>query len=149
MLIKQHTTPTHSHTHMQSHTTHLSIAPSDYDALTGFLLGPFSDSVRQLSFNVSIVNDAIPEDDEDFTGSLTLLPADQTRLGNRVTVDPDLVTVTILDDDGTIPVILTRELEMCFPRRKIACISMKVHVHEIAHDGMVFVNATCMQFVFQ
>ena len=90
---------------MQSHTIHLSIAPSDYGALTGFLLGPFSDSVRQLSFNVSIVNDAIPGDDEDFTASLTLLPADQTRLGNRVTVDPDLATVTILDDDGTIPVI--------------------------------------------
>ena len=90
---------------MQSHTIHLSIAPSDYGALTGFLLGPFSDSVRQLSFNVSIVNDAIPEDDEDFTTSLTLLPADQTRLGNWVTVDPDLATVTILDDDGTIPVM--------------------------------------------
>ena len=90
---------------MQSYTTHLSIAPSDYDALTDFLLGPFSDSVRQLSFNVSIVNDAIPEDDEDFTARLTLLPADQARLRNRVTVQPDLATVTILDDDGTIPVI--------------------------------------------
>ena len=90
---------------MQSHTIHLSIAPSDYGALTDFLLGPFSNSVRQLSFSVSIVNDANPEDDEDFTARLTLLPADQTRLGNRVTVDPDLATVTILDDDGTIPVI--------------------------------------------
>ena len=103
MLIKQHTT--HTLTHMQSHTIHLSIAPSDYDGLTGFLLGPFSNSVRQLSFNVSIVNDAIPEDDEDFTTSLTLSPADQARLGNRLTVDPDLATVTILDDDGTIPVM--------------------------------------------
>ena len=89
---------------MQSHTIHLSTAPSDYGALTGFLLGPFSDSVRRLSFNVSIVNDAIPEDDEDFTAHLTLLPADQARLRNRVTVRPDLATVTILDDDGTIPV---------------------------------------------
>ena len=90
---------------MQSHTTHLSIAPSDYGALTGFLLGPFSNSVCQLSFNVSIVNDAIPEDDEDFTARLTLLPADQARLHNRVTVQPDSATVTILDDDGTIPAI--------------------------------------------
>ena len=84
---------------------YLSIAPSDYDALTDFLLGPFSNSVRQLSFNVSIVNDAIPGDDEDFTARLTLLPADQARLRNHVTVRPDLATVTILDDDGTIPVI--------------------------------------------
>jgi len=61
--------------------------------------------VRQLSFNVSIENDAIPEDDEDFTARLTLLPADQARLRSRVTVRPDLATVTILDDDGTLPVI--------------------------------------------
>ena len=90
-----------SHTYMQSHTTHLSIAPSDYGALTDFLLGPFSNSVRQLSFNVSIVNDAIPEDDEDFTARLTLSPAD---VGKSVTVDPDLATVTILDDEGMIAV---------------------------------------------
>jgi len=61
--------------------------------------------VRQLSFTVTIVNDAIPEDDEDFTVRLTLLSDDQARLRNRVTVQPDLATVTILDDDGTIPVI--------------------------------------------
>ena len=95
----------HSHTHVHSHITYLSIAPSDYDALTGFHLGPFSNSVRQLSFNVTIVNDAIPEDDEDFIARLTLLPADQASLRNRVTVQPDLATVTILDNDGTIPVI--------------------------------------------
>ena len=61
--------------------------------------------MRQLSFNVTIVNDAIPEDDEDFIARLTLLPADQASLRNRVTVQPDLATVTILDNDGTIPVI--------------------------------------------
>ena len=82
---------------MQSHTIHLSIAPGDYGALTGFRLGPFSNSVRQLSFNVSIVNDMIPEDDEVFNASLTLSPAD---LGDVVIVDPDLASVTILDDEG-------------------------------------------------
>jgi len=88
---------------VQSHTKiHLSIAPRDYGALTGFSLGPFSNSVRQLSFNVSIVNDLIQEDDEHFTARLTLSPADQARLRNRVTVQPDLATVSILDDDGTI-----------------------------------------------
>ena len=86
---------------MQSHTTHLSIAPGDYGALTGFSLGPFSNSVRQLTFSVSIMNDMIPEDDETFIASLTLLPADQARLRNRVTVQPDSSTVTIQDDEGT------------------------------------------------
>jgi len=55
--------------------------------------------VRQLSFNVSIVNDMIPEGNETFIANLTLLPADQTRLRNRVTVQPDSATVTIQDDD--------------------------------------------------
>jgi len=86
---------------MQSHTIRLSIAPGDYGAVTDFPLGPFSNSVRQLSFNVSIVNDMIPEDDETFIANLTLLPADQARLRNRVTVQPDSATVTILDDEGT------------------------------------------------
>ena len=57
--------------------------------------------MRQLSFNVSIVNDSIPEDDEMFSTSLILEPADQARLGN-VTLSPDVATVIILDDDGKI-----------------------------------------------
>ena len=97
---------------MQSHTIHLSIAPGDYGALTDFPLGPFSNSVRQLSFNVSIVNDMIPEDDETFIANLTLLPADQARLRNRVTVQPDSATVTILDDDGTIAIDKSQLLEV-------------------------------------
>ena len=78
----------------------LSVAPGDYRALTNFPLGPFSDDVRELSFNVSIVNDSIPEDAEMFNVSLTLEPADQARLGNRVIVSPDVATITIQDDDG-------------------------------------------------
>ena len=58
--------------------------------------------MRELSFNVSIVNDSIPEDIEMFNVSLTLDPADQDRLGNctRVTVLPEVATVTIQDDEG-------------------------------------------------
>ena len=56
--------------------------------------------MRELSFNVSIVNDSIPEDAEMFNVSLTLEPADQARLGNRVIVSPDVATITIQDDDG-------------------------------------------------
>ena len=81
-----------------------SIAPNDYGALTGFSLGPFNNSVRQLSFNLSIVNDVILEENEDFTASLTVSPADRTRLGNRVTVQPNVATVTVLDNDGTIAI---------------------------------------------
>ena len=56
--------------------------------------------MRQLSFDVSIVNDNITEDAETFTARLTLDPADQARLGNRVRVSPDVATVTINDTDG-------------------------------------------------
>ena len=56
--------------------------------------------MRQLSFTVSIVNDSILEDAEMFDVSLTLDPDDQDRLGNRVTVSPDVATLTIQDNDG-------------------------------------------------
>ena len=56
--------------------------------------------MRQISFNVSIVNESIPEDAEMFSAGLTLDPADQARLGNRFTVSPDVATITIQDNDG-------------------------------------------------
>ena len=80
--------------------SYLSVAPGDYGNLTNCRLGPFGDTVRQLSFNVSIVNDNILEDVEMFNVSLTLGPADRARLGNRVTVSPDVATITIQDNDG-------------------------------------------------
>ena len=49
---------------------------------------------------MTIGNDSIPEDAEMFNVSLTLDPADQARLGNRVTVSPHVATFTIQDDDG-------------------------------------------------
>ena len=78
-----------------------SVAPGDYGALNNFHLIPLSnDDVHQQSFNVSIVNDSIPEDPEMFSVSLTLDPAAQARLDNRVIVSPDVATVTIQDDEG-------------------------------------------------
>ena len=56
--------------------------------------------MRQLSFDVTIGNDSIPENAEMFSASLTLDPADQARLENRVTVSPHVATVTIQDNDG-------------------------------------------------
>ena len=82
-------------------TIHLFVAPGDYDALTNSHLDPLSnDDVRQLSFNVSIVNDSIPEDAETFNISLTLDPAALARLGNRVRVSPAVATITIQDNDS-------------------------------------------------
>ena len=52
--------------------------------------------MRRLSFNVSIVNDDIPEDSEMFRATLTLEGADQAEL---VTVSPDEADVTILEDN--------------------------------------------------
>ena len=86
---------THTITSMLMHRSHPSTGIGDYGALTGFRLGPFSNDVRQLSFNVSIMDDMIPEEDEVFTASLILSPD-----GILVIVAPDLATVTILDDDG-------------------------------------------------
>ena len=54
--------------------------------------------MREFSFNVSIVNDSIPEGDEMFRVSLTLDSAGQDRLSSRVRVSPNVATVTILDD---------------------------------------------------
>ena len=42
----------------------------------------------------------IPEENEEFTATLTLSPDDQARFGNLVMVAPYLATVTIVDDDG-------------------------------------------------
>ena len=55
--------------------------------------------MRQLSFNVSIMDDNIPEDAETFGASLTLDLAGRARLGSRVTASTS-ATVTIQDNDG-------------------------------------------------
>ena len=68
--------------------------------------------LHQLSFNVSIVGDVTPEQKEVFTANLTLSPADRARLGTHVAVQPDLVAVTILGDDGTVAVLLNCKVLM-------------------------------------
>ena len=91
--VAQHFTCTHTH-------ILYILAPGDYGDLNNFHLGPFNNDVRQLSFNVPIANDNIAEDAEIFSTRLTLDPADQARLGNRVRVSPDVASVTINDTDG-------------------------------------------------
>ena len=56
--------------------------------------------MRQLSFEVSIVNDSIPEDAEVFSASLTLRSAERAELVGNVTVLPAVATATIVDNDG-------------------------------------------------
>ena len=91
----------HAHTHACTYTmykctrTHSYIVGSDYN-LTNFTLGPFSDDVRELSFDVSIVDDKIPENDTMFQVSLTL--DGQASLSSRVTVSSPRATITIKDD---------------------------------------------------
>ena len=65
--------------------------------------------MRQFSFSVPIANDNITEDAETFSARLTFDPADQARLGNRVTVSPDVATVTIQDTDGKHFILLSSE----------------------------------------
>ena len=98
---------TRTHTpHTCTHISHISsVAPGDYVNLTNFCLGPFNNSVRQLPFNVSVGNDNITEDAETFSVSLTLDPAAQARLDNRVTVSPDVTTVTMQDNDGKVSIM--------------------------------------------
>ena len=89
------------HNILPAHTHTFSIlAPGDYGGLNNFRLGPFSSGMCQLSFNVSTANDNTTEDAETFSARLTLDPADQARLVNRVRVSPDVATVTVQDDNG-------------------------------------------------
>ena len=96
IFISSYPSNTHTHTNVSS------VAPGDYGVLNNFRLGSFNNSVRRLSFNVSInlVNDNIPGDDKMFSASLTLYPADRQSIGNCVTLSPDVATVTIQDNDG-------------------------------------------------
>ena len=92
--------PTYVYTHTYTHIFYISVALGDYGALTEYRLGPFNNSVRQLSFNVSIVNDNTLEDAEMFNASLTIESTDKARLGNHVRVSPNEATVTIQDDQS-------------------------------------------------
>ena len=66
---------------------------------TNPLSAPFAESLRSQSFNVDIVDDDDYESTEDFTVSLTLASVENFD-SSRVTIDPNVATITITDDDG-------------------------------------------------
>ena len=90
-------------------------APGDYNATTQTLT--FTPTQSTHTVTVMIVDDTIPEDDEDFSASLTTSDGD-------VTLSPDRATALIVNDDG--------EDTACMHACTCACVCMCIcaHVHE-------------------
>ena len=78
----------------------LTVDPEDYIAFPPLeqLPDSFTPARSRQCFNVVIINDTIPEIVEQFTVTLTDL-VDQTNFP-RISVNPDLATITIEDDDS-------------------------------------------------
>ena len=63
-------------------------------------LGPFTSQQPRQCLNVSIINDAIIEQNEEFSTRLTLIPTSVTTINaSRIIVDPSETTVQITDND--------------------------------------------------
>ena len=75
------------------------VAPGDYTAFPSpdHLPDAFTPASRRQCFNVVITDDAVAEPEEQFTVNLTLVANSNF---SRITVDPDLATIIILDDDS-------------------------------------------------
>ena len=58
---------------------------------------PFNTTVRRQCFNVTIRDDSVPENDETFT---VTIEHDTDAPSPSITVEPNLVTITIVDRDG-------------------------------------------------
>ena len=88
---KTTTTPTHH--------KHILVSPDDYTSVS-MTLGPFTSQRPRQCFNISIMNDASVEPTEDFTTSLTLIPASVTTItADRIIVNSPEATVQITDND--------------------------------------------------
>ena len=63
-------------------------------------LGPFTSQRPRQCFNISIINDVILEQTEDFATRLTLIPISVTTINaDRIIVDPAEAAVWITDND--------------------------------------------------
>ena len=76
----------------------MATVPGDYVAVNflnePFRGHPFNTNNRQQCFNVTIVNDDIPENAENFTVTIN-----HSMPSPLVTVEPAFATITILDSD--------------------------------------------------
>jgi len=70
----------------------------DYQQIVNMGLS-FSDAQRSQTFDVTIFEDAVPEDVEELNVTLILDPASVGIVGERVSVTPALATVRIRDSD--------------------------------------------------
>ena len=78
-------------------------AGQDYQAVTNMRLGPFGNSDRRQCFDFNIMNDANPEEPEDFMVIVQFCPGEAQP--QRVHIDPQTGTTTIMDDDGELHVM--------------------------------------------
>ena len=69
----------------------------DYGQVTNMPLGPFGNSNRIQCFNVTIVDDNVPEDNEEFMTVVTFCPGELVPPNTIIT--PPNSTVTIGDND--------------------------------------------------
>ena len=73
------------------------LAGQDYQAVTNMPLGPFGDRNRRQCFNVTILDDARPENSEDFT--VNVHPCAGQPPPGRVIINPRIGRTTIEDED--------------------------------------------------
>ena len=73
---------------------------TDYlEFTTNPLSTPFTENLRSQSFNVAIVDDSVFEPTENFAVSLSIESVANFD-PSRVTVDPNMATITITNDDS-------------------------------------------------
>ena len=88
-----------THVYIYHMHTHFIVSNDDY-ASVSMTLSTFTSQRPRQCFNVSIINDAIVEQTEEFTARLTLIPTSVTTItADRIIVDPSETTVQITDND--------------------------------------------------
>ena len=114
--------------------------------MTNMPLGPFGNSNRRQCFDVNIMNDAEPEDLEDFMITVQFCPGEAQP--ERVDIDPQTGTTTIMDDDSeshvmsdhcTVP-IYTLPTTLCIIESQPGYTSLAVSLHaDVIKESSLFV----------
>ena len=86
--------------YVMHHTWTHTVSNDDYTSVS-MTLSTFTSQRPRQCFSISITNDAITEQTEDFTTRLTLIPDSVTTINaSRIVVGPPETTVQITDSDG-------------------------------------------------